>query len=33
VVFGAIDPHQLAKALTPPAWLMRGGQFVAAIDP
>jgi hypothetical protein len=28
-----VDLHQLAKAIAPAAWLMRGGQTMAAVDP
>jgi hypothetical protein len=32
-VFRAVNLHQLAKAIAPAAWLMRGGQTMAAVDP
>ena len=32
-MFRAVDLHQLAKAIAPAAWLMRGGQTMAAVDP
>jgi hypothetical protein len=32
-VFRAVDLHQLAKAIAPAAWLMRGGQTMAVVDP
>jgi hypothetical protein len=32
-VFGAVDPYEFAQTFTPSSRLMRGGQFVAAIDP
>src|SRR6516164_3694021 len=32
-VFRAVNLHQLAKAIAPAAWLMRGRQTMAAVDP
>src|SRR6516162_8733914 len=32
-VLAAIDLHELAKAIAPAAWLMWGGQTMAAVDP
>src|SRR5215813_7139343 len=32
-VFRAVNLHQLANAIAPTAWLMRGGQTMAAVDP
>jgi len=32
-VFRTVDLHQLAKAIAPAAWLMRGGQTMTAVDP
>ena len=32
-MFRAVDLHQLAKAIAPAAWLMRGGQTMPTVPP